>query len=302
MIDPYKILGVPRDASTEDIKKAYRRIALKVHPDKRKGSTEEFRTATKAYNTLKNPEKRKTYDSITKPKKYHGSDLRVTLRIKIEELINGVDKTIQITRKGLCTACKGTGSEEKNSSLCPSCGGSGYDSVSLILGPKKVCRKCRGAGSIPEGKRCVACSGTGLMDEKLRHTIKLNPLADTVIEQSGNYLTPNGPPGDLIIELDQVKDRLYSRYGLNLRRSIQISPARAVLGGTIPIDVFGRNLEIVIPPGSQNGVEIEIKRAGIFYEGRQGSLSVKIEILTPNTITKEERDLYNKLLALEGKA
>jgi len=301
-MDLYKVLNVPHDASQDDIKKAYRKIALKAHPDKRKGGSEEFRNATEAYSTLKNPEIRKAYDAIITPpqhKKHHGSDLSVTLKVKIEDFINGAERVIRVTRKGLCHACVATGSIEKKSSLCPACGGSGYDSISIILGPKKCCRKCSGYGTIPEGDRCRVCSGTGLVDETLQHNIKLNPLRGIVIKGSGNYLTPNGSPGNLIVELDQTKDRLYSRHGMDLKRLIQISPARAVLGGKIPINVFGRSIELAIPSGSQNGVEIEIKDAGISYENRQGNLSVKIEVLTPNIVTKEEYDLYNKLLELE---
>jgi molecular chaperone DnaJ len=301
-MDLYKILNVPQDASQDDIKKAYRKIALKAHPDKRKGGSEEFRNATEAYSTLKNPETRKAYDAIITPPqhiKHQGSDLSVTLKVKIEDFINGAERVIRVTRKGLCLACVATGSTEKKSSLCPACGGSGYDSISIILGPKKRCRKCSGYGTIPDGDRCRICSGTGLVDETLQHNIKLNPLRDIVIKGSGNYLTPNGFPGNLIVELNQAKDRLYSRHGLDLKRLIQISPARAVLGGKIPINVFGCNIELAIPSGSQNGAEIEIKDAGIFYENRQGNLSIKIEVLTPNIVTKEEHDLYNKLLSLE---
>lgn len=307
----YDTLGVPRNASTDQIKKAYRKIAVKFHPDKKPGNKvaeDIYHRATEAYEVLKDPEKRKKYDSKfswskntkRKPLKRRGTDLRVSVKVKREDIVKGIERIIVIKRQGLCKSCAGTGSEERKTKKCTYCAGTGLAGFSLALGERRKCRYCKGAGIIPLGKKCTTCRGTALAPETIRRKIQIHPLManSTVLLELGNHRFA-GIPGNLFIDLDIIEDPRFKVDRLDVKAKVTISPAQAVLGDKIRISVFGKELTLKIPSGINNGDKIEMSDGGITYEGKTGRFKATVFINIPLILSDDEKELYQKLLQIE---
>jgi molecular chaperone DnaJ len=299
----YDVLGVAITASEDDIRRAYRKLALRLHPDHGRLDDTDFKEITKAYQVLRDPDKRSIYDrQFRSPIRVErqGSDLKVTLRVKIRELIQGIKRTIVIRRKGRCPSCNGTGSAEKASVKCTFCDGTGLQGFLLVLGQKKKCKICEGAGEIPKGDPCPRCKGIGLISEIVRHEIKLSPMVETVtIPGLGNCCNGKGRAGNLIVDLAIEDDVLYKTRGLNVATSIRITPVQAILGDKILLNVFGKEVSLTVPSGVQNGAVVEHETGGITFEGKTGTLKASIQIIVPTIISQTERELYEKILAVE---
>lgn len=302
--DYYRILGISQGAPIEQVRQAYRRLAIKTHPDK-KGDEKKFLEYTEAYEVLQDREKRSAYDTLIKPRKpksfRKGADLRIDLQVYLSELIRGVAKRITIQRKSPCIDCGATGSREKLIRTCPTCWGVGVDPVSMVLKSRNPCSYCKGAGHLPEGELCNTCNGAGLNMETVTHEIQLSMKSQNriVIAKAGNYVYGGSEKesGDLIIDLIILKDPIYSIRGNNLYRILEIMPSQAIVGDIIEIDVFGESLEINIQPGTQHGQVLEYK--GIKWI--KGKFQIRIEIKIPENITQEERCLHKKILELNRK-
>lgn len=306
----YQTLGVSPSATPREITEAYRRLVIQFHPDKNPGQEERFRNVCKAYDVLKDPEIRKEYDQMLSPsevvrpksiKKSRGENLRVALNVTARELAQGVTKTIQTQRMGLCPHCHGTRAASGKDLVCKSCGGSGYEPISVILSSKVDCVTCKGYGHVPDGPLCEPCRGSGLMKETIRRDITLNPVLGStmLLYGSGNCCPHGGQPGNLSVDFIIEKDPVYSMHGLKLRRQLKITPAQAALGDEIRLDVFGTPVDVLIPSGSQPGRLIEIEGAGLSYEGRRGNLEIQIWITIPDVVDEAHRELYERLRTWE---
>ena len=300
MENDYQILGIPIGASREEIKKAYRKIAHKFHPDKNQNpsASETFKIATRAYDSLLNTIQD---DSNKAQSKYNrkGPDIRISISVTLYDIARCAKKSITTVRVGKCQQCNGTGSAQKKVKTCSFCGGNGFQGMPLVMGQKKDCLLCSGAGKIPEGEKCTICSGSGLIKETINREILLSPLSERIlIYGSGNYC-PRGEAGNLIIEVHTESHPIYSFQGLNIIGSINLSPVQAILGGPINIDVLGNKEEIFIQPGIQNGQNIEKIDGGLKFGDRKGRLKMKARIITPIVITSEEKELYEKILKIE---
>lgn len=306
----YKILDIEVNATDEDIKRAYRHLVLKYHPDKNSEpyAEEIFRQVQKAYDVLSS-DKRIPYDESLKKEallnqrtvsQNVGADLRFSIKVNVIDLIKGYKKTVPIKRKGRCLICDGTGSQNKKIKKCNFCNGTGLQGLPLILGQKKKCTYCGGIGHRPQDKACLMCKGSGLISELIRHEIQLSPFTYVItISGMGDYPIGAGRPGDLTIELDVKQDSQYKLKGLDISGTVGISPAQAVLGDTVLLNVFDKETEVIIPPGTQHNEVIEQEGGGISYEGKTGIFKATIKIVMPDIITEEEKTLYNQLLSLE---
>lgn len=300
----YKILGVSENASIEDIKKAYRRLALKTSPDKPGGSKETFIQIKDAFDAIlkdiKNRDYVKTQVDIQPRKLGPGSNLTVRVKIPRYDFIIGSIKKIITERKSLCPNCDGTGSATKEFKKCYTCGGSGKDAVSLIVGPVKPCPVCYGTGKIYIGPKCIKCSGTGFVIERIQKEFKLTPFTTgpIIFRQAGNC-SFKGPSGDLIIHLDIIEDNKYKIQGLNILGDLYLTPSQAVLGCTIFLNIFEKRTEVHVPSGTQYGHLIEKEKAGILWNGRKGNLQLRARIKIPEKISNEEKELYYKIREIE---
>jgi molecular chaperone DnaJ len=302
----YQILGVSPKATQNQIKRAFHRLAKKYHPDKNANAVNLYASISQAYEILHNPQTRKTYDQETHnlpqaARQRKGNDIKITLRISPIDLISEQQKSIRTTRLVPCADCNGTGSPQRELPLCPTCNGSGYDIISSIVGEKKFCKNCRGYGTIHSLKRCCTCNGRGLTEEVIRRTIKLSALdpIEYVIVGSGNYAFGGQIAGDLRIVTELVEDPIFKIKNGNIIGRIDITPAQAVLGDKVYLQIYDKTELIVIPPRVFQGAVLEIKGAGINRKKNCGSLILKVQIIIPSEISVQEQVLYEKLLQIQ---
>lgn len=352
--DFYDILGVPRNADEKEIKKAYRNLARKYHPDvcKDTGAEEKFKGINEAYSVLSDEQKRAQYDNMghetfTNASKgsytgggfggggfstdfsgfgdifdffgggqrrsgpQPGSDLLMRIQIRLEDAVSGVDRDIEVMHTEPCPACNGSGSETKRLNTCPRCGGSGQmrQAASSAFGQfirMTTCTQCGGKGKIPE-KVCKECRGAGHSRVRRKVSVHIPAGIDNGMRlrmegygEAGDFGAPNG---DLFIEVYVQSHDRFTRSGDNLEITVEISPVQAVLGTSMEIETIDkRHIDLKIPPGIQHNTALKIAGEGMKRRGKPGDLLVRIKIVTPKSISSEQRELYQKLAELEGKS
>jgi molecular chaperone DnaJ len=359
--DYYEVLEVGRDATPEDLKKAYRKQALKYHPDKNPGNKEaedKFKEAAEAYEVLNDPSKRRTYDqyghagmgnsggfggygggmsmedifshfgdifgggdpfssffggggrrgkSVNK-----GSNLRVKVKLTLEEIVTGVEKKIKVNKYIPCSVCHGTGARGGSSySTCSTCRGSGHVSrvTSTFLGQMQTtstCPNCGGEGQIITDK-CVECAGNGIVKGEEVISIRIPAGVAEGMQLSmngkGNAAARGGVAGDLLIQIEELKHEFLERDGNHIHYEHVISFPEAVLGSTAEIPTIEGKVKIKVDPGTPSGKVLRLRGKGIpsinSYEGR-GDFLISLVIFTPKNLTKEERQLLEKLAKSEN--
>jgi len=358
--DFYEILGVPRNADEAEIKKAYRKMALKYHPDKNPGdkaSEEKFKEAAEAYEVLSDKDKRHRYDQFGHAgmgnsgggyggggfggggmsmddifsqfgdifgsggfggsfgrssggggrRVNRGTNLRVKVKLNLEEIANGVQKKIKVNKYISCTNCKGTGAEHGSGfSNCSTCHGSGHVTrvTDTILGRMQTtttCPHCGGEGKTIKNK-CNTCFGDGIV--KGEEVIEINIPAGVSDEMQlsmngkGNAAARGGIPGDLIIAIEEEPHQHLKRDGINLHYDLYISFIDAALGTSIEVPTVEGKARIKIEPGTQGGKVLRLRDKGlpdINNNRHKGDLMVDINIWTPKHLSHDERSLLEKL-------
>jgi len=261
----YKILGVEKTASQADIKKAYRKLVMKKHPDKG-GDVKEFQEIQLAYDTLSNEDKRKVYDEYGeegikegmngeeptsifdilngrgrggKVKRKTKSVLQM-LEVSLEEIYAGKEKYFEISRYRICKQCKGNGSKDPNANTkCPDCGGRGVKTViqkmgNTILQTQQGCGKCRGEGYVikPEDQ-CPSCKGFKVKQESKMIKVELDkgaPDGKRYTFEGESDEQPDMEPGDVVIEIRIKKHKDFERTGADLTYTANISLLEALTG------------------------------------------------------------------------
>jgi molecular chaperone DnaJ len=301
--DYYQVLGVDREASPDEIKRAYRRLAHKYHPDKNSGdktSEEQFKEAAEAYEILNNPEKRAAYDQFgvtgeragaggfgdagfgsvfedlfegffggsTRRAASRGADLRYNLEISLEEAILGTEKEITIPKLEPCDACKGSGAKPGTSpTACRPCRGSGQVRYSQgFLTISQTCSACRGEGRIVE-HRCRDCRGSGRSRSDRSLSVKIPAGIETGMRlklQGEGEAGPHwGDHGDLYVVITVKEHPLFSRHGDDLYCEVPIGFVQAALGAEVEIPSFFGMTTLKIPTGTQPGAEFRIRGKGV---------------------------------------
>jgi len=351
--DYYDILSIPRNADDKEVKKAYRNLARKYHPDvcKEPGAEEKFKQINEAYSVLSDPQKRAQYDNMghetyTNASKgsytggggfgggfstdfsgfgdifdffgggykragpQQGADLLTRLSIPLEDAVAGTDRDIEVMHSEPCPSCAGSGSETKKQNTCPRCGGSGQmrQASQSVFGQfvrMTTCNQCGGRGRVPE-KICRDCRGSGHTRAKRKVTIHIPAGIENGMrlrmEGYGEAGVLGASSGDLFIEVYiQPHDR-FRREGDNLETTIEISPGQAVMGTKIEIETIDkRHIELNVPAGVQYNTALKVHGEGIKRRGHPGDLLVRVKIVTPKQVSSEEKDLYEKILEIEGK-
>lgn len=300
--DYYEILGVSRNASESELKKAYRQLALKHHPDKNPGdheAEEKFKEASEAYGVLKDPEKRQTYDQFGheglkgsgfqgfddifsafgdifgdffggQQRQQSGANLRVDLSLSFLEAAFGSEKEIEVTKHASCKTCRGSGCKPgfpaKHCSTCRGTGqvvrSQGFFSVST------PCPSCHGAGQVITHP-CSACRGEGrvLEAKKVSVTIPAGVDEGSRLRLRGEGETgPGGiPAGDLYVFVHVEAHGFFQRDGNDVHCHLKLSFSQAALGSEIQIPLLddGENQVISVPAGTQSGERYRIPGAGI---------------------------------------
>jgi molecular chaperone DnaJ len=344
--DFYEILGVSKTATPEELKKAYRKVAIQFHPDKNQGdkaAEEKFKEAAEAYEILSNPEKRAKYDRYGHAgvgnggyggghhmdmedifsqfgdvfgggspfesffggsrsggkRQRKGSNLRIKLKLTLEEVANGVEKKIKVNR--LVRA------EGVTFKTCPTCQGAGQIKrvVNTMLGQMvsaTTCSACEGSGQVIE-KRPPGVDNSGLVSKEEVISVKIPAGVGDGMQLSmggkGNDAPGSGVPGDLLILIEEQEDRFLKRDGNNLVYDLYLNFIDAVLGTTVEVPSVGGKVKVKIEPGTQSGKVLRLRGKGLKdvngYE--TGDQLIYINVWTPKKLTPEER---TKLEALRN--
>ena len=331
--DYYKILGVDENADSEKIKKAYRALALKYHPDKNEGNKEaeeKFKDIAEAYETLGDPNKKNKYDNSRKfgetnfndifggnpfanwnPSNFQqrekGQSLSITLSLTLEDILKGVEKRIKIKREKICKSCSGNGAEGGTSfQTCGICHGTGFFNMNQTRGfvqinSVKSCNSCNGTGRVIL-ENCLNCFGRGTtsFDDMVDINIPAGALdgMQFVIDSKGNESRNGGRNGDLFIRVKEVPHPVYVRKGIDLIIPKEISFIDAVLGTTIDIKMpTGEEVTTVVDPGTTAGTVLKFSNKGvpnIGYGGR-GNFLVELNIKVPQNLSEKQKEFLEEL-------
>ena len=357
--DYYEVLGVEKNADADTIKKAYRKAAIKYHPDKNPGdkeAEERFKEAAEAYDVLSNEDKRARYDRFGhagmnspgdgaggfggfgaggfsmddifeqfgdifggtfggfgggrsrggRQRVNRGSDVRITVRLTLKEIAEGVTKKLKINKVVACEKCGGTGAKDKSSfTTCSQCGGSGYvitvqNSFFGRMQTQSVCPTCQGEGRVIKDK-CTHCNGEGT--ERGDKVVEVKIPAGVAegmaltLQGMGNAARHGGINGDLIVVIKEESNPEFERQGNNLVHNLGISVTTAILGGDAEVPTIDGRVRITIEPGTQSGKVMRLRGKGLpDVNGRgRGDIIVVVDVVIPTTLTKEERKLVEEL-------
>jgi curved DNA-binding protein len=321
--DYYQILGVPRTATEVEIKRAYRQLARKHHPDlnpEDKSAEEKFKEINEAYTVLSDPEKRQHYDELG-PSWQAGADFTPppgweNVRVQFDDLgdVFGMGRGrggfsdffetlfggVRGTRAGPGFAMRGLDVEADISiRLEDILHGA---TRPLTLQAAELCSSCGGAGS-RDGRLCSSCAGAGVVrrPKSLTVHIPVGMREGSVIRLAGQGEpgSGNAPAGDLYLRVHLEPHPLFTLVGENdLQLELPVAPWEAALGTKATVPTLDGPVEMTIPPDTQGGQRLRLRGKGLQRrDGGSGDLYVKLKIVVPQKLTASERELFEKLAA-----
>ena len=327
--DYYKILGVDRGASHEDIKKAFRRLARECHPDLNKGSKEaeeKFKEINEAFQALGDPKKREQYDRFGSEgansagfggfegfgfedffrnfgfedifenfSERERTGLQYDMEITLEDAFHGTKTNIEIPALSDCRACGGTGAKDGILKTCPDCGGTGrirrlHRSVFAQILNIGICGKCRGTGKTA-AKPCGACGGSG----KIRENKKMEITVPKGIED-GNVLRMECGGEDLYVVVRIREHEIFDRSGADLFCKTTVDLGTAALGGEAEVPAISGKARLKIPAGTQSHTVFRLRGQGMPLRGGRGDLFVKIVVQIPESLSEKQKQALKEIL------
>lgn len=358
--DYYEVLGVGRGATEQEIKSAYRRLAIKFHPDKNPGNQEaeeKFKEASEAYTVLSDQDQRARFDRFghagvsgsgagaggwgapgfsgiedilgdlfgfgdvfggrqqqggggrgnRAQTAQRGADLRYDLEISLEEAANGLSASIRVPRLESCDVCQGSGAAEGSQpESCQTCGGSGHVRYQQgFFSVARTCHSCRGTGTVVRDP-CSNCRGAGRVEREKTMDVKIPAGVETGsrlrLPNEGEAGVFGGSPGDLYVVIHVKEHDHFERQGNNLYASVPVSFAQAALGAEVPVKTLTDEPQpLKVPAGTQTGTVFRIKGQGMPALGGRGrgDLFVAVTVVTPATLSREQRKLLEQLAEIE---
>jgi molecular chaperone DnaJ len=351
--DYYDVLGVKKTASQDEIKKAYRKLARKYHPDANPDDSkaeEKFKEVSSAYEVLSDPEKRKQYDAgpsffgqgpqggagggfrgyrggqppggdwadlfgnlfggggfggRPQQRAERGDDVSVTVQISFADSLKGVTTKVSVPLTVQCNTCKGSGAAPGTAPVtCPQCQGRGVVSQSQgFFALSQPCSRCRGSGTIIENP-CSTCSGTGLTRALKKFTVPMPAgVKDGTkirLKGKGEPGLRGGPAGDLYVIAQVDESPLFERRGADLMVQVPVTMVEAALGATVRVPTPEGSVALKVPAGTQDGKLLKIKGKGAPKLGAsgKGDLIARINVLTPQHLNGEQKELLKKFAEL----
>ena len=324
-MNPYHVLGVDRSASTEDIKKAYRRLAMKHHPDRNPSpeAVDTFKDIAAAYEILNDPQKRAQFDRTgsthedafagdpfsffkdifgqqfhNRQTRERGANIQAEVEIDLNTSVTGGNVRVAAQIPTACGHCQGTGAEGARTHTCATCHGQGHLIQSILgISVQRPCTVCHGAGVVPD-KKCSVCKGAGQVLQNKSWDITIPPGIDdgNQLRLKGEGLLGPGGHGDLFVHIHLKKHPLYDRNGAHLSVTIPIRFSQAALGVTLQLPALdGSTISIAVPPGTQPNAQIVVRGKGVRdMRGVVGDLYARIEIETPIKLNKAQRTLLER--------
>ena len=344
--DYYAVLGLDRNASPEEIKKAFRRLAMQYHPDRNREPEAEarFKEINQAYEVLSDPEKRAAYDrfghagvngglggagfegfnfggfgdifdaffggATTRRQRgpQRGADLRTSITLDFEEAIFGAEREIEVTRNEICETCTGAGAEPGSKpERCPSCNGSGevrrvQQSIFGQFVNVSTCERCRGEGRII-AQPCTSCRGSGRVRRTRTLAVKIPAGVDhgqpIRLTGEGDSGAAGGPAGSLYVVVNVRPHPYFKRDEDDILYELPLTFPQAALGAEVMVPTVDGEVPLTIPPGTQNEKVFQIRGKGVPHlrGGGRGDQYVRVSVVTPTELTKEQRRLLEELAA-----
>ena len=363
--DYYEVLGVPKTANADELKKAYRKLALKYHPDRNPGdkeAEEKFKEAAEAYDVLSNPDKRAKYDQFghamgpqgfpgggagagfggaggfttddifemfgdifggrfggsgfagatggsrrrAQPRQRRGTDVRIRLKLSLDDIANGVTKNLKIPTFMPDPACKGTGAKDGVAfATCQTCHGTGtvieqHQSFFGIEQAQVPCPTCQGTGKVIT-ERCAHCHGEGVIrqDEQVSFTIPAGVQDGETLTLRGHGNAPRngGVRGDLLIVIEELKHPELIRDGADIIYNLMLDLPTAILGGSVEVPIIGGRARLKIAPGTQPGKILRMRGKGVPNRetGTRGDELINVMVYIPEKLTDAERQAIESL-------
>ncbi len=365
--DYYEVLGVNKNSTPDEIKSAYRKAALKWHPDKwvngtdaeKKTAEENFKEASEAYSVLSDENKKARYDrygfagmdggsasggggfsgfgdfdlndilnsvfgrgfdfgggfsgfsgfggsgSRGGTVKQRGSNIRVKVKLNLQEIAHGVKKKIKVSKYVACTHCHGSGSEDGSTETCPTCHGRGQvvQTVNSFFGQMQtasVCPTCNGTGTVIK-KKCTHCGGEGIMkgDEVIEIDIPagVGEGMQLTVRGKGNAGPHNGVNGDLLVLIEEEPHPEFERDESTLIYNLFITIPEAILGTQAEVPTVDGKVRVKIAPGTQSGKVLRLRGKGlpILNGYGTGDMLVNVNVWIPKKFNKKEEELLQQL-------